>query len=241
MPDQDSIIRKIEALMRKAESTEFDEEREALLAKADEFILRYQIEHAQLFLNEDIRVRKEEVEMQDIYTDNPWEPFKGLLLHYIAQHYNCKTVKYPRYSGRRLRKIVGFPSDIEIVKVMWNSLCTQALVMAARDMRTMKPKLEHGKTWKVNYLDSFAIGINRRLTEMRNMNKKEMGLDDFLPVLAKREEEVEEKYEELFPNLSKGTAITRQFSSSGMSAGYNASKRADIGSKGVGQRGQIGM
>lgn len=243
MPDkQDSIIRRIEALMRKAESTEFDAEREALLSKADELILNYQIEHAQLFADGPHgRGVDEKPIIKEVWTDNPWEPFKGYLLAFVSRHYNCKTIQYQRSRGARLRKIVGFADDIELVMVIWNSLIVQGLTMASRDMITQKPSWEHGKTWKVNYLESFAVGIDARLTEMRKMNEQKVEMTDFLPVLRKKDKEVDSAFNEAFPRTSKSSAVAHRSSGSGWNAGNAASKRADIGQKRMGSTPRLGQ
>lgn len=233
----DDIIRRIEGLMRKAESTEFDAERETLLAKADELILKYQIDQAQLFVSQG---RNETPIIRDLYTDNPWEIAKGILLSVIAQHNGCRTIQYGRYSGARLRKIVGFKSDVDMTVMLWESLVTQAMVMMARDYKT-KPPVEHGKTWKSNYMIGFASGIQRRLAEVRDQSIKAMETEDrdLLPVLRDRKKLVGEFMNANF-RLRSSQAISRKWSSAGHGAGSAASSRADIGVSGVGQRGKLG-
>lgn len=233
----DDIVRKIEALMRQAESTQYEAERNAFMAKADQLILRYQIDQAQIFATSH---RNETPIIREVWTDNPWEVSKGQLLAVIAKQYNCRPIQYHRSKGvgKRLRKLVGFTSDIDVTLVIWTSIQIQAFSQMERAWNEYEG-YDHGKTWKVNFLDGFVYRLSGRFAEMKKENEKEIG-GDLLPVLFDRKSQVDDYTDDAFPNLRKGSALQRRSSAAGMRAGGEAANRADIGLNRLGPRGQLG-
>lgn len=233
--DNDGIIRKIEALMRQAESTTFEGERDAFLQKADELILKFQIDQALLFKSEG---RNETPVIVNVWTDNPWEPAKGVLLGVVAKHYNCRSIAYGRTAGKRLRKVIGFKSDVDAVLAIWTSLIIQCESAMARDWPT-KPSYEHGKTWKVNYWEGFNVRIMLRLEEMRKINTQDMD-KSYLPVLLDRKSQVNDFVDDQFGKLRASKAIAHRDSAHGQKAGWQAANKADIGLGRIGQTPRLG-
>lgn len=62
----DNMIRKVQALMDKASSTEFPEERDALLAKADQLMAKYAIEQFQLDTARQARGEAQSFKVEDV-------------------------------------------------------------------------------------------------------------------------------------------------------------------------------
>lgn len=129
--DKTSVIDKVEALLAKADSTTFSEERDALLAKADALMLKYAIESYELGQKD--ASQREEVAVQRIRIVDPGSDLKDELIdlfHAVVLFARCRAV----YSGLLGPKrqgstatVVGFPSDIEYVRVLFASLHLQLM------------------------------------------------------------------------------------------------------------------
>ncbi|HEU5157429.1 MAG TPA: DUF2786 domain-containing protein [Streptosporangiaceae bacterium] len=83
----EKVLRKVRALLGKAESTDFPEEAEALTARAQELIARHSIDAALLHAS---HADKAEPMGRRLFVDAPYEPPKALLLQVIAEANRCR-------------------------------------------------------------------------------------------------------------------------------------------------------
>lgn len=114
---EEKILSRVQALLDKANATEFDEEREALLAKADELMIKYTIDEAMLMARTPKNERRKPVKEYFTAADANaphWEKFRTVLRH-IAQLHRCRVVFH--HSGDC--SLFGFHEDVEYVKMKW--------------------------------------------------------------------------------------------------------------------------
>src|SRR6266571_5058578 len=121
------ILGKIRALLAKAESTEFPEEAEALSARAQELMAKHSIDHALLAAQSGNR---DKPAGRRLPVDNPYESPKATLLHAVAQANRCRSV-WQKALG--ISTVIGFPSDLDAVELLFTSLLVQANTAMLRE------------------------------------------------------------------------------------------------------------
>jgi hypothetical protein len=217
------MLAKVRGLLAKAESTEFPEEADAFLAKAQELMSRYSLERAAIDALADggstIPVR---TDGRRIWLDNPYVSAKSMLVSAVARANRCRSVIA---SGLGMVTVVGEETDTEIVEVLSTSL----LVQAGRAMLAAGSRMDRGgrsrtKSFRQAFLVSYAQRIGERLAEASRRAEGEvvesLGDGRLLPVLAARELAVQDRVAELFPQL------TPQHVSASNSTGWRAGRTA---------------
>jgi hypothetical protein len=231
--DTGTILRRVQALLAKADSTEFEEEAEALRVKANELIATHGISAAMLAAEgrQADALGSIKVEFSGAYTHN-----QAVLLGVIARVFSCKCVQHSMPGRRTVSSmtVVGYDSDLEIVNGLFQIINTQGMHGCAS---ATPPPWEHGRT----YRNSWWFGFNREISDrlkaahasaMAQAQATSDGTSAAL-VLVDRSKRVEAYVGELFPSLGKVGRRTAR-SSSGYSSGRQAGARADIGQGRVG-------
>ncbi|MFA1544491.1 DUF2786 domain-containing protein [Actinomadura monticuli] len=199
------VLGKVRALLAKAESTEFPEEAEALSARAQELMARHSIDQALLAAETDDMGGPAG---RRIPVDKPYDAPKAVLLTVVADANRCRAV-WHRDLG--FCTVVGFPADLGGVEVLFTSLlvqATSAMVYAGprRDARGRS----RTRSFRHAFLNAYAARIGERLRgaadEAADRAAADAGGKDLLPVLAARDQAVEEVVGTMFPNLAKGRA-----------------------------------
>jgi hypothetical protein len=237
MANENDILRRVRALLAKAESTT-EEEASALVAKAQELIVRYAIDEAQLA--KDPRVeRKRPVAKRFAYSETRgYKEAKIQLLGGLERALGLKVALhgYSR-SGHEECTVVGFEEDVQFFELLYTSLLVQGF-RAAAEAHEAAPRewAWNERTWQDEYrkpnrrrftnsfLRGFVYRVTERLKETRQEVVKSTGSE---LVLVDRSEEVAEAFGELFPNL--GTHRS-SYSADGKAwgAGSRAANRADL-------------
>ncbi|HEV7897819.1 MAG TPA: DUF2786 domain-containing protein [Planosporangium sp.] len=220
---------RVRALLAKAESTGFPEEAEAYTAKAQELMARYSIDHALLSVGAGAR---EEPVGRRVGVDNPYEAPKVVLLDAVASANRCRSVWSSAFG---FVTVLGFPSDVDAVELLFTSLLVQA---TAAMVRAGSRRDAHGRSstrsFRQSFLTAYAQRIGERLTtatsEATEQASRDVagqpGADRLLPVLASREAAVGELAGELFPQLGgRQVAITNR---EGWASGRAAADRAHL-------------
>lgn len=126
---RDDVLRRVQALLSKADSTTFDEERDALLAKADDLMLKYAIESYEIDKARNFAHRQESVvlrEVEMVEYDHPVARTLIDLMSDVTRHLRCRVAYAGAYRGGKVRaKVVGFESDTEFVEMLYTSLWLQ--------------------------------------------------------------------------------------------------------------------
>lgn len=122
-------LRQIRALLDKADVTTFPEEADALRAKADDLMLAYAIQEHEVEMAKPKNERKPPT-MRQVNIVDAASPVRDQMLQLIsaiASHSRCRIVFYGsrNKTGQVSAKLVGFPSDIDYVEMLFTSLRVQ--------------------------------------------------------------------------------------------------------------------
>ncbi|GAA4621829.1 DUF2786 domain-containing protein [Actinoallomurus vinaceus] len=222
---------RIRALLAKAESTEFPDEAEALTARAQQLMARYRIDQALL------ATRAEEVRADGqagpvgrrLPIDTPYESPKAALLGTVAEANRCRAV-WTRALG--FSTVLGFPADLDAVELLFTSLLVQADSALAHEGRS--GGRSRTRAFRRSFLASYAARIGERLAEATGTAERraaaEMPGTDLLPVLAARDQAVDEAMRAMFPRLT-GRRITPGTDREGWLSGQAAADRADLSAR----------
>lgn len=218
MADFDVILEKIQALLAKAESSEFPEEQKAFWAKANAMMLQYAIDEAQLRKAGNV-VEEPILEEWPYAGANPKAMFRfqrasTTLASTVSKHNRCRTI-FHRADGTAT--ICGFASDIRFVRLLYASLWTQAL------MGSFKLPSQ-----KQIFLDSFFEGFADQIDQRLKVSDEEVVQAAVGNALALRDiqQVVDSAYHKAFPNITKMAA--NRLESGAYGAGRDAGRNADI-------------
>ena len=185
------IVDKVSALLRKAESTEYVEEADALTAKAQEIMTRYAFDHAVLAAEQAARIEKPG--LRRVPVDNPHALGRAILLQQIAEATRCRSV-WNKQLG--LATIGGFSVDMDAVELLYGSLLVQA-TRAIVTHGSIKDSAGRSRTaaFRKSFMLSFAQRVGERLradTEATTTDAASDYGDRLLPVLSSRNIAVDE-------------------------------------------------
>jgi hypothetical protein len=221
------LLAKVRALLAKAESTSFEAEAAALTAKAQQLIARHSIDDAMARRGRGDPAERPAIRRTPV--DGPYAGAKAGLLHVVARANGVRSVWY---ADLALMALVGYNPDLDAVDVLFTSLlvqATKAMVVAPApgDTRTGRPT----RSYRQSFLVAFAGRIRERLAEAataaRHTAEAELGIA-VLPVLVRRDDDVERATEEWFPYL-KRVAQPSATNQEGWIAGRSAAELADLG------------
>lgn len=217
----EKILGKVRALLAKAESTTFDDEAEALSAKAHELMARHSVDRALT-----APAAPTPTTASRIWLEPPYLGAKALVMSEVASAHRCRTVSYEKLG---FVTVVGESTDVDAVRVLGTSLMVQATrAMLALGPRVSATGRSRTRSFRHSFLIAYATRIGERLREATDRTAAEHG-DQLLPVLAARAQAVDAMFTQLF-----GDRIGRRTFSVGNTAGYGAGRtaadRADLGS-----------
>lgn len=215
------VLAKVRALLAKAESTTFDEEAEALSAKAQELIARHAIDLALLAADVDVPGGRR------LYLDAPYTKPKFILLAGIAEANNCRTAWNTRRSTATL---IGHQSDMQLTEMLFTSLLLQGTgaVVGAGPQRDWAGRAST-RSWRNAFWYGFAYRIGERLRQASATARSEAveaAGEDLLPVLAARTSAVDQAFEDAFPSL--GNLDISLSNAQGLDAGRSFADRAEL-------------
>ncbi len=220
----DGMLAKVRALLSKAEASEYEHEAEAFSAKAQELITRYSIDVALLADTLDVPGGRK------VYISDPYAKAKFMLLAGVAEANNCRCVWG---QSRKTATLIGHQSDLHLVEVLFTSLLLQGTgAVLASGAKTDWQGKSSTRSWRNAFWHGFAGRIGERLAEAtaaaHGSHQQETGLD-FLPVLARRSEAVEQALNDAFPKL--GTIRTSVSNVDGLDAGHRFANQAQLDSE----------
>ena len=226
------LLDRARALLAKAESTAFEEEADAFLAKAQELMTRHNLDRAAL---EEPGEGVDGVEARRCWLDDPYLKQKGYLLAVVAQANRCRTVSVEEYG---FVTMFGHPDDISATEALFTSLlvhATKQMTSAGRlgrpakgfelenlfsqamsgpeateQLRDFLAAMGRPKPSRPSYRRSFLIAYANQIgTRLRGaaLAATEAAVQStggaLLPVLANRERGVDEAVAKMFPETSK--------------------------------------
>jgi hypothetical protein len=233
-PPSDALLRRLRALLAKAESTDFPAEAENLLAKAQELMTRHAIDEAILRSG---RSAAEPIDSQAVIVESPYAGPKSHLLGTVARTNGCQMVIHQSGRGPSRCVLVGYRTDIAATKTMFTALSLHA----TRSMLAAEvPAWDAPRRFRHAFLLAFAARIGERLRAADAVAREEAQRSaggSVALVLVDRQEAVDRAFRARFPNLRPVRA--QASSGAGVRSGRIAADRADLGRGGLGhdQRG----
>ncbi|WP_163510282.1 DUF2786 domain-containing protein [Fodinicola acaciae] len=193
----EKILGRVRGLLAKAESTEFDEEAEALSAKAQQLMSRYALSRAMV---EYERGAATATTTHRMWLENPYLTAKASLVGVVASANRCRTVVT---ASLGFAEIVGDPVDVEATVLLATSLlvqATRAMVTAGRHVtRTGQSRT---RSFRQSFLVAYAGRIGERLAAAAEQVTEEVVTGtELLPVLASRREAIDAAVAEHYPRL----------------------------------------
>jgi hypothetical protein len=235
MTVDEKIIEKIQKLLNHADGTENEAEQIAFIEKAQLLMQQYAIDQE--------TVKAYDAKGADVITtitipiqsSTPLTNGKRDLLNACAQNNRCRMYYVAaRHSG----SVVGYEADARYVVMLYTHLLGQMeweMVMAQAEL----DGYESVRTFKANFVQSFASKIGQRLRKMNENIAPDQSTEEgasMALVLVGRSEAVE-KYVDDNLNLKSGQRSRLNYSAHGRSSGSAAGERADIaGARGTTQR-----
>jgi len=227
---EERVLRRIRALLAKAESTTFPAEAETFTAGAQALMARHSIDHAMLATHDagssDAPIGRR------IGIENPYEVPKAMLLGAVAEANRCRTV-WSR--GLGFSTAIGFPADLDAVELLFTSLLVQATTaMMQAGSRTDGYGRSRTRSFRQSFLMGYASRIGHRLAEATGTQTTKAATEPagrhLLPVLAARNEAVDEAVAVMFPALThcvRGSVTHNEGWFSGLSAADRATLHVD--------------
>jgi hypothetical protein len=193
---QEKILAKVRGLLAKAESTDFDEEAEALSAKAQELMSRYALDRALLDHGHGLR---QQASICRIWLDNPYITAKAMLVAAVASANRCCTVLDDRFG---CTTVVGDEGDLRAVELLATSLLLQGTrAMLSTGSQLSLSGVSRTRSYRQAFLAAYASRIGERLRLANEASVSAVDADRLLPVLASRTRAVDELMEQTFPRL----------------------------------------
>jgi hypothetical protein len=149
---EDPILIKVQKLLDKAWSTEFDGEKQSLLAKADALMVKYSIDQLAILdpsrpnTAKAIAGQKPEMRLMTVVSDySDTEVWHAMfdLFRALAEHLGCVTTY--RDASYYSMNVVGYPADLDFLEMMYVSLKLDF-------MQRVDPQVVPSITWQENLL-----------------------------------------------------------------------------------------
>jgi hypothetical protein len=202
-------------LLAKAESTDFDDEAEALSAKAQELMSRYALDRALIDHQHGVR---QQATLRRIWLDNPYVTAKAMLVDAVANANRCRTVLAGEWG---YATVVGDQVDLQLVELLATSLLLQASrAMLSTGSQLSRSGVSRTRSYRQSFLVAYADRIGERLRSTNEASQSASDAGKLLPVLSARSRVVDDLLEQRFPNL-----VSKQVSVSN-SAGWGAGRAA---------------
>ncbi|MCE0536716.1 DUF2786 domain-containing protein [Kineosporia rhizophila] len=232
-PVDERVLSRIRALLAKAEATTSEAEAEAFTAGAQERMARHSIDMAMVQAGSEgggRGPRGERPATRRIWIDPPYEQSKTVLLNAVASANRTRSV-WTKNIG--FCTVIGFDADLDAVEALFTSLLVQATSAMTRAGRIEQAGgRARSKTFRQSFLAAYAFRIGERLAEITEEQtqaaRSEIGDDRLLPVLASRQQDVEDRFAELFPTVTRGRSI-RVGDHMGWASGRGAADQATFG------------
>ena len=205
-PSDARLLARVRALLAKAESTQYQEEAEALSAKAQELISRHSLDR--LVVESAAEGSGEAVVARRVWIDRPYVMAKAMLVDAVARANRCRSVVSEALGFTTL---VGVTRDLDAVELLATSLLVQADVAMLRHGRQMdRSGMSRTASFRRSFLLSYATRIGERLYAATS-EVTQAGAGELVPLVRHHEERVEAATEELFPDVvSRAATISNR-------------------------------
>lgn len=223
----EQLHEKVRGLLRKAESTPYEEEAALFYNKAQELIVRYAIDQEALWATDPSK--REEIHTEQITLKDKMagSHYRRQILHRIAVNNNCRTWYTP---GTDTSTVCGYPSDTMFVAMLYQSVMTHMNFRMADALARHTAEGRSTRTFRKSFTAGYSDRIVERLREMytaqRNVFVAEGKGTDL--VLRSRADKVDD-WVDTHMRLSTGSYTDRgKHDSKAAGAGYLAGNSADL-------------
>lgn len=223
------LLRRVRALLAKAESSEYDAEAESFTAKAQALIATYSL--ADALEHDDADGSTDGPASIRLVIERPYPRQKFTLLGVVARANRCRSILH---DGLGLATVIGYPIDCDATELLFTSLLVQAAqAMQRHGSTTDGYGTSTTKSFRRSFLQGFAERIGERLADESDTVAAEAATSapSLLPALATRAANVERAVDEIFPELSRLRPSQATFDGSGYRAGVAAADRADLAAR----------
>lgn len=241
MATNTDIARKVRALLDRAERTPFPAEAEAATRKALELMAAHHITEAMVGASR--AGRDEAPVVRAIHLErSPYIAVRMSLLAGIAMAFGVRSVYAVTSAGRRV-DLIGFPTDLDSVELLYSSLLLQATVAVAAEPA---PSSLSTIEWRRGFLAGFADRVAERLRDAVSAatatahEATPAGSTSVAVVLADRTARIDDEIRRRYPHLGRGRPPSK-VSAAALARGSAAGSRADLGRRaaGSGRRGLL--
>lgn len=215
------ILERVRKLLAKAESTTFEEEAEALTAKAQALMTRHAIDEALLHTGAPSGGPR----MMRLPVDAPYADAKSVLLSTIASANRCRAIYY---SSVALSCVVGHDDDLATVEMLFASLLVQARQALSHAARAGSHA--RSQTFRASFYLAYAARIGERLAGVNEELYAEGGSRSALPVLRAKEDAVADFVESHYRDRLTTGGVRGGYDLAGHAAGRAAADRAKLDS-----------
>ncbi len=216
---QGRTLRKVRALLAKAESTEFPAEADAFTAKAQDLMTRHSIDEALLA---DGAGQSVDVRGIRVLVDHPYALEKARLLDVVAKANRTQAIWHDFSS---CMTIVGVPTDLIQVEMLFTSVLVQATRAMTHEGQGANGS-DRSTGFRKAFLSAYALRIGERL-QASNADAAASYGTDLVPVFERQAEAIEQEFVRLFPHVTQRTSRAR-FDARGWDAGTRAADAAVI-------------
>ena len=200
--EQQRLFTRIRGLLSKAESSDFAEEADAFMTKAQELMTRYRVDRTIVEDGAGEGGSSQQVDSRRVWLEYPYLEAKSLLLANVAGANRCRAVVDREFGFSTL---VGYPGDLDAADLLFASL----LLQATRRITALGEDPTSGRrsrrpSYRRSFLVAYAGRIGLRLCEVNDaatVAADEALGNRLLPVLAHRKEELDAAVENLFGEL----------------------------------------
>ncbi|MGN6608150.1 MAG: DUF2786 domain-containing protein [Jatrophihabitans sp.] len=212
------VLRRVRALLAKAEATEFADEAEAFTAKAQQLTTVHAIDRA---MADAAAPTTHAPTVRRVWLDAPYVDSKALLVAAVADANTCRCVFTKQWGFVTL---VGFTSDLDLAELLSTSLLVQATrAMTAVGSQYTRTGTSRTRSYRQSFLVAYAGRIRERLRDAAadvTATADAARGGTLLPVLSQRADRVDAKLGRLFPQTtSHGVRVSHE-------AGYAAGRAA---------------
>ncbi|MET7282094.1 DUF2786 domain-containing protein [Kribbella sp. NPDC005582] len=226
VPANAKMLSRIRSLLAKAEATEFPEEAEALSGKAQELMAKFSLDRALVEADPALEIPDDSAARR-IWLDTPYVSAKAQLVGSVAAANRCRTVMIEELA---VVTVIGADLDLQLTEILATSLLVQAnRAMIASGKHIGRYGESRTRSFRQSFLMAYAQRIGERLqaaAESTQAAVPAVDADRLLPVLTRREEQVEALFTKLFPNTT--TRRTRITNGAGWEAGLSAADQAQL-------------
>ncbi len=201
--EEERAFTRIRGLLAKAESSNFAEEADAFMSKAQELMTRHCVDRTMVEVDS-VGDGHSRVEAYRVWLEDPYLEAKSYLLANVANANRCRAVVS---TGLGCSTLIGHPDDLDATELLFTSL----LVQATRRITDLGNDPTGGRrsrrpSYRRSFFVAYANRIGTRLCKTSEVATAaaDEGLGHrLLPVLARREKEVDAAVGDLFGHLEE--------------------------------------